>query len=443
MTDTSSAARPGGEAHRPRSAEVETWTIEKLVPGGLGMARLPDGRVGFARFTAPGDRISPERVTRKKRHATAETWTLVEGGEHRVEPPCRWLEACGACDFMHLDEDAQRTAKASLVGEALRRTGGFDAAPPVAVVTAGPALGYRGRVRLHVSGDGRLGFHGRGSHDVVEFDECAVCSPGVTAGIVALRNAAAEHAGALAEFSEVEIREAPEGAPLAFHFRRPERAPPGGRGARLVEHLGRQHAVSIAGERRDRGAVQRWPLGGGIVLEAPPGAFTQVNWAVNRLLVTHVVERASELGLRSFCDLFGGAGNFSLPLAGAGLDGVLVEANPLSVGAARASAGRGPGRLEVIADDAAATAARLAADARTFDLVVLDPPREGARELVPDVARLARRAIAYCSCDPVTLARDLAALRARGWRLAEVTAFDMFPQTHHVETVAWMLPAGA
>ena len=196
--------------------------------------------------------------------------------------------------------------------------------------------------------------------------------------------------------------------------------------------------MSVRGEPGSESAeVERFDLPGAYVL-APPGAFTQVNWEVNRALVDAVVQGALRRRASSFADLYSGSGNFSLPLLRAGLSGKGVEVSAASIECAqRAAREQGLGG-EFFAGDVGRVAARWATAGQRYDLVVLDPPRAGAKEALDSVVRLAGRAVVLIACDPVTFARDLRVLMDRGLVLEEVRAFDMFPQTHHVECLAWL-----
>ncbi|MEP7052504.1 MAG: methyltransferase domain-containing protein, partial [Pseudomonadota bacterium] len=196
--------------------------------------------------------------------------------------------------------------------------------------------------------------------------------------------------------------------------------------------------VSIGERAPNPDGDQRFPLPGGTTLRVPTGAFSQVNWAVNQQLVQALLDGAARVLARTFCDLYCGAGNFSLPLFARGLTGLGIEAAKFSVAAAkRAAKEQSLTSARFIAGDVRAELERLPR-AGCFDLVVLDPPRSGAREVLPELLRRAPLHIAYCACDPVTLARDLRALCAAGYALEEVTGFDMFPHTHHFETLAWL-----
>jgi 23S rRNA (uracil1939-C5)-methyltransferase len=185
--------------------------------------------------------------------------------------------------------------------------------------------------------------------------------------------------------------------------------------------------------------AQGWPLPGGVELWAPPGAFTQVNWQVNIELVKQVLAGVTDRGIRSFLDLYCGAGNFTLPLGRAGMTGVGVDSAESAIVQARKTASAlGITEIEFLDRPAAVAMAEFIRSGRRFDCLLLDPPRVGGREVLALAVELQPRFLALCACDPVTLARDLALLGARGFLLEELTAFDMFPHTHHLETVAWL-----
>jgi 23S rRNA (uracil1939-C5)-methyltransferase len=165
------------------------------------------------------------------------------------------------------------------------------------------------------------------------------------------------------------------------------------------------------------------------------GTFTQVNPEANRILVQTVLELAQPLEGRSVLDLYSGAGNLSLPLAEAGARVTAVEQSAgAAADAAAAAERRGLDAYRVLNERAESAARALSANGESFDLVVLDPPRSGARELMEPILALRPQSIVYVSCDPATLARDLAEL-SRGYRVDRVQPIDMFPQTYHVETV--------
>jgi 23S rRNA (uracil1939-C5)-methyltransferase len=413
------------------------WTIERLVPGGEGFTRLAGGRVGFARGALPGDQVRPLRVVTRKGTSRAVIWQLARPGPMRVTPACAWADRCGGCDWMALDRPAELAAKASLLREAFRRTGGIEQlGSDPAVRVAGPDLGYRSRMRVHIGPRGEVGLLAPGSHRVLEIPHCPVANEELNLALGSLRRIGRTEPRLLQPFAQAELRSAPGGPRVTSHLI-PRRRPSARELHEAAHAIG--GVVSVQGLPVPEDHTQRWPLGAGLELWAPPGVFTQVNWAVNLELVRSVLDGALDRGMRSFLDLYAGAGNFSLPLLGAGLRGVSVEASGSAVAAARASAeaARLVGGRFLAAPVEAAIRSILADDQR-FDLVLLDPPRLGCRALIEPIEALGAPWIALCSCDPVTLARDVRSLFALGYELDTVQPFDMFPHTHHLETLVWL-----
>lgn len=420
------------------AAESGVWLVEKLVPGGDALVHLADGRVAFVTGAVPGDSIRPLAIEAKKGHVRVTRFEIVSPSEDRVSPPCPVAEACGGCDWMAIAGPAQLVHKERLLRSALERTGGVSGLPePLPFTASEAALGYRSRVRFQVDGEGRIGFFARASHELVEIPSCAVASPEIDAALVTLRRVPRE---ALAAFSEIELRSAPEEPRLSVLLVPRVRFGAGPSLKAVKAKTPPSWAMAVRGEESDDEAgVQRLPLPEGTHVAAVPGVFTQVNWGVNRALVEAVVAGARERGVKRFLDSYAGAGNFSLPLLASGMVGISVERDARAVECARrAAADLGLPAEGFVVGDAREKLRELARRGEEFDLVLLDPPRSGAKDATSDVARLGAPTIALCSCDPVTLARDVANLAKHGYRLDGVRGFDMFPATHHLEALAWI-----
>lgn len=407
--------------------------VEKLVPGGDGFLRLPDGRVVFVRGAAPGDRIRIERLEKQRGAWCARGFELLAPSPDRVTPECPVASTCGGCDVMHVSRGAELSQKVQMLRDALERVGGVSS-EPAPLTTAGESVGYRSRVRFHVGKGGKLGFFARASHQLVEVPGCLVADPRINDALVTIRRLARRFPEALGGFTDVELRATEQGIIARFVPRdgiKPIAADP------FLRALAKDMRVAATAREAEQLCEQR-ALGDAYV-EIPADAFSQINTAVNRELVAAVVTGATARGLSTFCDLFAGVGNFALPLARAGLSGVMVERTPSAVVAAqRAAATQQVTTLRTRTADASRALTDLVREGKRFDLVVLDPPREGAPEVVAGIAGLAPRAVAYVSCDPVTLSRDLKPLLAAGMRIASVQGFDMFPRTHHFETLVWL-----
>lgn len=428
--------RPGDDVRHSEPSEV--WSIEKVVPGGEGLARLESGEIGFAPGTLPGERARVVRSSAGRGYRRALRLEILEPAPGRVEPPCPLASVCGGCDLLHADYPTQLRIKQQILKEALERTGRLSAPAELGIEPAPRPLGYRNRLRVHLGQDGSIGFHARGSHRIIDVRHCAVADPALATLLDTFRDVARAEPELAAWFEEAELRIAPEPPrELVRLARRRGARADASASERVLARVRTRFAVSVVGAPDALAQRFRHPDGGALLV--PPGAFVQVNWAVNTRIVAALVQGARDRAVASFLDLYAGAGNLGLALLRAGLSGTLVESVAVAADAARQVVREeGLTGAEILAVDALEAVERFVREARRFELIVLDPPRAGAAELVGRVAELEPRAIAYVSCDPVTLARDLRRLVDRGFVLEGIRGYDMFPGTHHFETLAWL-----
>jgi tRNA/tmRNA/rRNA uracil-C5-methylase (TrmA/RlmC/RlmD family) len=379
---------------------------ERVAHGGFVVARH-EGVVVFVRHALPGERVVAQVTEGREgdRFLRADAVEVLEPGADRVVPPCPYAGPglCGGCDFQHVALPAQRALKSAVVEEQLERLAGIRRQVEVEPVPGdNDGLDWRTRVQWAVTRDGTVGLRKHRSHEVVAVDDCRIADPRLP----------------------------------------PPRA---ARGATSIETL-----ASSSGERllltttpRDvradgpevlhESAVGRtWQVTGSGFWQVHPGAADALAAAVLDGLRPRTGEHA--------LDLYAGVGLFSAPLAEAvGPAGrvVAVEADEVATGDAVANLAD-LAQVEVVH----APVLRALGAVEGVDLVVLDPPRTGARsEVVAALASLEPRAVAYVACDPAALARDLAYFAEHGYRLESLRAFDLFPMTHHVECVAVLVKA--
>jgi 23S rRNA (uracil1939-C5)-methyltransferase len=410
--------------------------VERLTYGFDALAHR-DRQVVFVPYAAPGDRVRAEVIERRRGYLRAQVLAVEEAGAARVMPGCRWFPLCGGCQWQHVAPTVQRDAKAAIVAEQLARGAGLrDAA--VAPTLASPGdWRYRARITLVVEGR-RAGYHRARSHTLVEVDECPLAVPAVAAHLAPARAWTASLRVAL---RRVTVAEAPGGVVLVGAAA----AAPGPADLAASESLLAQVAtvrgivLTGGGMRRTLGdPTVRVLLEPGLDLEVPADAFTQVNPEGNRRLVEVVLRLGAFAAGERALDLYCGAGNFTLPIARrhAVVDG--IERDPIAVEAGRANARRA-GLSAASFQAGRVTDALRARVPGTLDAVVLDPPRAGAADAVAAIARLRAPRVVYVSCEPSTLARDVRAFLACGYRLGRVQPIDLFPQTYHIETVAELL----
>jgi 23S rRNA (uracil1939-C5)-methyltransferase len=372
--------------------------IERLAAGGDGVGHAPDGRVVFVPDVAPGDRVRVRLVSERARFAHARVEALLEPGPSRTDPLCPVFGSCGGCAWQQVAYPAQLEAKAAILADALRRLGGLSlpALPPV--VPSPAPYAYRGRARVLAAG-GRVGFRRRRSHAVCATRRCPILVPDLDAAL----------------------------ARLADHPPRSD-----GEWELVAGAKGRVRALPLG---RERGEALEIELSGDR-LRVSPGVFVQSN-ALLLGELAEAVHQAAGSGERAF-ELYAGAGFFTLGLARRFARVVAVEGSRAAAADLRhnlrAAALPGVEVVECAVERALAAPGRLPERA---DAAVLDPPRRGLPPGGADaLARLAPARLAMLSCDPATLARDLAALVARGYRLGALRGFDLFPQTPHVEALA-------
>jgi len=422
-------------------------TIEELAPGGDGVAKVTvDGqrRAVFVRGVAVGDRLRLS-VDLAPRPARGRVLEVLAPSADRVEPPCAWVDRCGGCDWMHVSGDAQRRAHEAHVRHVL------PAASRDVAIRVHPALdplAYRPRARVHARASGGraiVGMNEAQTRDPVEVDRCAVLHPDLESArgrVAALlegahgRGDAHIALGPLANSSG-----SPRAAVLDLRWSGPLPAACFARIESAVKDGWLAGARVTSGESKvpaKIGDATPWIVAGdGLPLRLAPGGFGQSSDEGNAALAARIVELARDaIGAKvepRAVELYAGAGNFTVVLAPLLKRLVAVESQRAACEAARANLdARGLRDAKVVEADAAT----YTIPPQTH-LVVLDPPRTGAREACAAIAASSARHVIYVSCDPQTLGRDLAALPT--FTVRSVDLFELFPQTSHVETVVHLV----
>ena len=416
-----------------RPLEIDA-SITSLAPGGDGVALVEiDGerRAVFVPHVAPGDRAHLE-VDPSRRPARGRVVTLVSSGADRVTPACPWSTRCGGCDWMHLSVEAQARAHVDHFRAALPAAWRDTA---IASSPAPRALGYRARARVHArsvrGGAVAVGMHEARSHEPVEVDTCAVLDPAIEGARRALAGLLEGARGR----GEVQIAFGAGRVPVLDviwegelppqTFARIEAAVTRG------EMAGAQVTLPAATRPARIGDPTPWMTGAdGAPLRLAPGGFAQAAEGVNAALALHVARVVQPWRVEKAVELYAGAGNLSVLLAREVGDLACVESSRPSCEAARENlAARHVQNARVIEADAGGYVWKEAAR-----LVVLDPPRTGARAVAERLAASRVAHVVYVSCDAQTLGRDLAILEAT-YAPVSISAFEMFPQTSHAEAV--------
>ncbi len=398
-----------------------------MVHGALCLTRLEDGTTLFVDGALPGETVEVELQHRKGRVWFAHTVSVAEPSEHRVEAPCPYYGECGGCQLQHVEYWHQLELKAEIVRDAMRRQ---SVALPDAftVQSAGDPWRYRWRGEFHVitgvagMSDARLGFNRVRSWRPVAVDDCLIHHERITTSLPALQALVRDGGGETLTALHLTVGES--GEELLLRPRPLRGIPP------------------PAVDTHARAAGQRWSTTSttltwrGHDYRVSPDTFIQVNWGGLEVLYGAALRGLGEVSGLTVVDAYAGVGVLACELAAQRASVVCIENNRESarLGVLNAEVNGVLARVRYLA---AAVEDALPAAGATADAVLLDPPRAGCDPRVTAWLALAGPArVVYVSCDPATLARDLRVLCVSGpYRLESYELVDMFPQTHHIESV--------
>ncbi|HBG20056.1 MAG TPA: 23S rRNA (uracil(1939)-C(5))-methyltransferase RlmD [Desulfobulbaceae bacterium] len=444
--------------------KLERIEITKIINGGYGLGQLPSGQIVLVRHVLPGEIVTVTTEKTKKNYISGEARQIIAAHPARRLPPCPYVGECGGCDLQHCGYETQPAIKKTIVADLLGRSPHREVKEAVqlgAEPIAAPAeFGYRQRIRLQVDSRGGLGFHRFQSHTVVPIEACLLARTEENEVLAAIK-AHADGRKLTGIAIEVELQENPisSNTVVIFHLPRQPRPAEIAAAERFARDAGNVERIFFAGdsfslmgpygsktEGADNSLAVHYPadsadktmavLPGDFTLTWEAGGFCQVNLAQNRNLIATVLCFCEAGKSDRVLDLFCGMGNFAIPLAMQAGEVLGIEGQGSAIrSAVRNAAAAGLTNALFRKSPIHAACAELVAAGERFDCVVIDPPRQGAPDLAAALATLARRRLVYISCDPATLCRDLAALCDKGFAIRKIQPIDMFPQTHHIETV--------
>jgi len=443
----------GGSVAKKRrawaAAEPFVVHVGDLTPDGQGVARR-DGKAVFVEGALPGEEVSCRYTARRSRRDEARIVDIVAPSPERVEPRCAHFGVCGGCALQHLEPAGQRTVKQRWLLDSLAHIGKVEPERVLEPMT-GPLWGYRRRARLGVKwvakkGRVLVGFRERHGPYIADVRRCEVLDERV-GGLLEELAHLVESLSIRDRLPQIEV--AGGDAALGLSFR--VLAPPSAADVSRLRAFGERHGFALylqpGGPDSLEGLSVNSPApsyrlpGFDLELAFQPYHFVQVNAAINRQLVERACELLAVGPEDRVLDLFCGLGNFTLALARRAREVVGVEGDRSLVEWARQNASRNgiENAFFQVADLANILPEQLWLQCH-FDLILVDPPRSGAWELLPYLARPGARRVLYVSCHPATLARDVGELVHRyGFRLAAAGIADMFPHTAHIESMALLV----
>ena len=436
---------------------VEIDCTDLIAKTGQAVGRTPDGMVVYVLGPIPGERARVRIDVVKAKYAVGELVELLTHSRERVTPFCPVFGTCGGCQVQHFAYPAQLRWKRGIVANALQRLGGLKDVRVGLPFGMDDPRAYRNKMALVVEKAGEatsFGFYAARSHDVVPIRACPVVMPQLDGVIGGLWAAVGDPAAAPAFTDALHVvaraaHASGEGV-VSVTTLRPSAAL-GGAAAALAAHLPGTVGIANSSEPSSENAVmgrrQATVYGtaemheriGKVAFRVSPASFFQVNSEMVGKIFAFLEPHLAGIG--NVVDLYCGAGTFALFFAACGARVVGIEENPHAVREARANAALNAveERVEFLAGrvDGMLRSKRGREALATADLVFLDPPRKGSDEAtLTELVRTRVPRIWYLSCNPATLARDVAQLVDGGYRLGPVQPFDMFPQTGHIEAVA-------
>ena len=403
-------------------SDLLTVKLEKLVYGGDALGRLSDGRAAFVPFGLSGEKVKARVVDEKRGHVRLELVEVLEPSPERIPPRCKHFGVCGGCHYQHLSYQAQLQGKSEILCDQLMRIGKIPN-PPVELMVASPCeWNYRNHVQFHLTREGKLGYIGANNRDVVPISECHLpeaslselwpsleFDPGLGLERISLRVGLDGESMLVLESDDPEPPELELETDLS------------------VVHLTGGDMVVMAGDDHIRISLN------GRIFRVSAASFFQVNTGMAGRMVKHLLDHLTVSSSTTLLDVYCGVGLFSAFFASRVGRLIGVEVSPSACEDFAANLDE----FEKVELYEAPAEVVLPTLDFTPDIAILDPPRAGLDKRALD-ALLARgpARIAYASCDPSTLGRDLARLIAGGYQLIQVTPFDLFPQTYSIESIS-------
>jgi 23S rRNA (uracil1939-C5)-methyltransferase len=429
-----------------------TVKIEKMAFGGSGVAHV-NGKVCFVPYTAVGDTARIEITSEKKSFITGKVIEIIEPSASRAVPECPVFGICGGCDWQHMKYEAQLEAKEEIFADILWRMGRVEKTLIETIAASPDPYGYRSRVQLKmrsVNGENHIGFFRSGSHYVVDLPgRCAISCSSINMvfpELLKIMNKFPEPG----KIPQIDVAVGDNGKIiLIFHYIGESRRDVIGFFNDDSHRMSCVEGVFIQSGRKatiekvygtesidysvDGSSLEAIPP---LRLQTSKGGFSQVNYSQNNVMIDTVLQWLRLCGKESVLDLYCGNGNFSLPLSRYCAKVTGFEDFGQSIRDADCNKVRNNlANAEFETTDVAAGVKNLIEVGKKYDIVLLDPPRTGAADVAKLLPSLSPEKILYVSCDPPTLARDIAILKKLKYEVVKCRPVDMFPQTYHTESL--------
>ena len=384
-------------------------TIERIVHNGLGLARS-QGKVIFIPAVAPDERVVCQIEDEQKNYAYARLVQVLEPSPHRIIPECPYFPLCGGCQLAHIDYPYQLQLKREILAEALKRITKLNLSDIEAPVPSVSIFSYRLRLRFHIQNQ-KIGFQAQKKKEFIQIENCLLARKEIQEAVPALKNLIQRPS--LSQAREIEVDFNPETGLVSARLSSQSQE---------VFIYRNQEFVQSSLAKKDLLRLL---------------SFVQPNFEQNLNLRKLLSLLAQNLKAKTGLELFSGAGNLSFELAKILEKLVSVEINQSAIELAEIrKAELGFNNIQLLAQSSESYLNYALKKGLSYDLIILDPPRAGAKKEIEKIISIKPKAIIYASCEPTTLARDIKKLLSAGYQLEKIIPLDMFPQTFHIESVS-------
>ncbi len=412
-------------------------TIEKLIYGGYGLARTDD-KVVFVRGGVPGEQVDVEIAEEKKSFDIAYINNILEPSKHRVDPQCEYFGKCGGCQWQNIDYQYQLKAKEQILKESIQKIAGINDFEIEPIVPSQNKYSYRNRVTLHldtINGKHILGYKEEKSHKLVPIEQCPISSDNISKLVQKISKLISGYDAKKLPFHRIFITDIGKIPALSLS---PKKNVSESDANNFFYNLKeRMQGIDISIDNKDEKSFEFRVLG--LKFISSPSVFAQANSIINEQLIKTLIKWADLKKNENVMDLYCGYGNFSLNIARKVKQVLSIDNNKRAIKFAIKNAKLNSIRNCIFEDWDVNKYLQRHKPKENQDLVILDPPRTGAKEIIKSIININPKKILYVSCNPTTLARDLKDLIKAGYNLKKIQPFDMFPQTFHIESLSLLV----
>ncbi len=430
------------------------YTIQKTINQGYGLTHNQDGKTILVEGGLPGEQVSCKVTQEKKQYNLAKIKKIIKQHPERIDPPCKYIRECGGCNLQHASYALQTEIKTAIIKDILQRSSvkHLDRSAHLVepCIPSPTEYHYRQRIRLHIDSVGRLGFLKRKSNDIVQIDHCLLAQQEINTVLKKVKEHP-EFEELLEKSTQLQLLFNPQNKriSLILSFTRKPRPADIKRAERLVQDIELIESFYFQGDdfplSSPINTIQNssTPLNHSFEINEKnlslcweAGGFCQVNLLQNVTMIKTALDFADLKGNEDVLDLYCGMGNFSIPFAQDSQSVTGFEGQGAAIRAAKInSKDNGLTNTAFYKKPVHKACDELIADGKSFNCTIIDPPRQGAPDLAKQLSKLTTDRIIYISCDPATLSRDLGALVEFDFQIEKIQPIDMFPQTHHIETI--------